>query len=164
MGKQAKKKLKTETQVSGQKHHNKATRFMNTKKKGVLWAIRQVPIRNKRGQVQKDEEGNVKTREHKVYVPPRTGWDYWDKSKNDAEKAQEPFDALHLDWRQEIMEFAADNSAKIARIDQGDGVFLYQVYRDEPVGEDGKPGGRTVFFEVESTKSLTLERDRSRRK
>jgi hypothetical protein len=158
VGKQAKKKQKTGNE--NQKTHNKATRFMNTKKRGALWALRQVPVRNKKGVVQKDEDGNVITQTARVTVPPRTGWDIWDKNKNDPKKAQEPFDALHLDWREEMMEFAADNNARIGKIDQGNGVFLYQVYRDEP----GPLGKRIVFFEVESSKKFTLEKQRRVRK
>lgn len=155
MGKQAKKKQKTDAQASGQKRHNKATRFMNTKKRGVLWSIRQVAVRDKKGSVVKDDDGNVETREHKIYVPPRTGWDFWDKNKNDADKAVEPYDALHLDWRQEIMEFAADNNARIGTINKADGMFLTRVYKGDNVYQP-----KELFFEVESSKPFVIERER----
>lgn len=156
MGKQAKKKQKTETQAKTQKNHNSNTRGVNTKKRGPLWSIRQVPIRDKKGAVQKDKDGNVLTTEHRIEVPVGARYDMFSKIDKNA---PEPFDSLALDWRQEIMEFAADNNARIARIDVGDGVFLYQVYRDEP-NDSGVGTYRKVFFEIQSDKRLTLEKQR----
>ena len=159
MGKQAKKKQKSETQVQGQQRHNRATRGMNTRRRGTLWAVREVPKRDKKGVVQKDEDGNVLVQTYNVYVPPRVGWDIWDKAKNDPKKALEPFDSLHLDWREEMMEFAADNNARIGKIDLGEGVFLYRVFRGSNVLKPDE-----VFFEVQSSKKFTLERERKRKR
>lgn len=156
MGKQAKKKQKTEAQLKGQKRHNAGTRGVNTKKLGALWAIRQVPLRNKKGEVKKDDEGNVLTREVEVRVPVDAGYDMFAKYDKNS---PEPFDSCTLDWRQEVMEFCADNGARVAKIDKGDGVFAYRVYRDEP-NPKGKGMIRNVLFEIESTKRFTLEKER----
>jgi len=156
MGKQAKKKVKTGS--VNQQVHNKATRGINTHRRGVLWAIREVPIKEK-GVLKKDKDGNAITRKVEIFVPPNVGWDIWDQAKNDPKKAQEPFDSLHLDWRAEMMEFAVDNDAKIGKTDLGDGTFLYRVYKEDK--NSLRPD--TVFFEVQSSKKFTLEREHRKR-
>ena len=149
MGKQAKKKQKDAS--SNQKTHNRSTRGINTKRKGVLWAIRRRKVKNKDG-----EEKEVK---EKVFIEPNTFYDPFDKNKNDRRKAVEPFDSLHLDWREEIMEYAADNNARIGKLDLGDGEFLYRVYQGESVQ---KPD--TVFFEIQSKRKFVDIRGAKRRK
>ena len=139
MGKQAKKKVKTSD--GNQKTHNKATRGINTRRRGATWAIRRYKA--------KDSEGNEVERNHIVTVPVNTLWDPWDPNKNDSRKAQEPYDALHLDWRHEMMEYAADNNARIGKLDLGDGVFLYRVFQGENVGKPDK-----VFFELQSKRKF----------
>lgn len=152
MGKQAKKKQKTEAQVKGQKRHNSATRGINTKKRGPTWSIRQVAIRNKKGVVQKDEHGKVLTEEVHIQVPIGVGFDMFGKYD---ENSPEPFDALALDWRQEIMEYAADIGAKVGKIDKGNGIGLYRVYRGDNIYQPDE-----LYLEVESPKRFTLEKRR----
>lgn len=150
MGKQAKKKQKSEAQAAGQKTHNRATRGINTKRKGALWARRFVKS--------KDEEGNEVELPYDIFVPPRTMWDPWDRSRNDERRTDEPFDSLHLDWREEMMHYAAEINAHIGRLPLGDGVFLYRVYYGNNPREP-----KEVLFEVESSRSFTLERSPRRK-
>lgn len=150
MGKQAKKKEKSEAQAQRQKRHNKATRGMNTKKRGVLWATRQRKV--------KDEEGNEVIQNYGVYVPPGVGYDPFDKQKNDPSAAQEPFDALHLDWREQAMYYMAEENARVDKTDLGDGVFLYRFYRESP------GGNKEVLFEVQSSKKFVFEPKKRRPK
>lgn len=149
MGKQAKKKVKSGE--TNQKTHNKGTRGINTKRKGVLWSIRRRKVKNKDG-----EETEVR---ENIFVPPNTLYDPFDKNKNDRRKAIEPFDSLHLDWREEMMEFAADNNARIGKLDLGGGEFLYRIYQGESVE---KPD--LVFFEVQSKRKFVDVRGVKRRK
>lgn len=151
MGKQAKKKDKNDAQAAKQKRHNVKTKGMNTSKRGAVWATRSYKAR--------DEEGNEVTRKYNVYVPARTLWDPWDPNRNDERKVKEPFDALHLDWRKEVMEFAADNNARIGKISIGNGKFLYRVFLGDSVEKPSK-----VFFEIESSRKFVDVRDKKRRR
>jgi len=148
MGKQAKKKVKVGGGV--QKTHNKATRGINTSKRGALWAIRRRLV--------KDKDGNEVEKTERVYVPPHTLYDPWDKNRNDAHRAAEPFNDLHLDWREEMMEYAAEKSAKIGSIPYGDGMFSHRVFYGKNAAEP-----QELLLEVISSKALTLERPPRRR-
>lgn len=159
MGKQAKKKEKTEAQAAKQRRHNRATRGINTTKRGVVWARRSFKS--------KDKDGKEIIDEYEVIIPPRTYWDPWDKNKNDKGRAQEPFDALHLDWREEMVHYIADANAikekteekmRIGKIDLGDGEYLYRVYKGDNID---KP--KEVLFEIQSRRKLILERHSQRR-
>jgi len=150
MGKQAKKK-KPDAQSNNQKKHNRSTRGINTKRSGAVWAIRRYKA--------KDKDGEEVERKHYVTIPVGTLWDPFDLNKNDKRKAVEPFDALHLDWREEMMEYAADNNARIGKIELGDGEFLYRVYQGENVGKPDR-----VFFELQSTRKFVDVRDVKKRK
>jgi hypothetical protein len=148
MGKQAKKKAV----VGGatQKTHNRATRGVNTRKRGALWAIRQRKV--------KDKDGNESYKEERVYVPPRTLFDPWDKNRNDPRKAQEPFDDLSLDWREELMHYAGEREAKIGSVSLGDGMFSHRVFYGKNAAEPTQ-----LLLEVFSSKQLTLEKPPRRR-
>jgi hypothetical protein len=155
MGKQAKKKVKSDAQMSKQKRHNRATRGMNTKKRGAVWAIRRYKAK------EKNEDGEMVEveRSYEVTIPPGTLWDPWDPNKNDPRKATEPYDALHLDWREEMMEYAADNNARIGKISLGNGEFLYRVFQGESVEKPDK-----TFFEMQSARKFVNVRDNKRRR
>lgn len=151
MGKQAKKKQKSEAQSGNQKNHNRATRGINSKRRGAVWSIKRYKA--------KDEDGKEVERKHYVTIPVGTLWDPWDPNKNDRRKATEPFDSLHLDWREQMMEYAADNNARVGQIELGDGRFLYRVYQGENVGKPDK-----VFFELQSARKFVNVRDTKKRK
>ena len=159
MGKQAKKKQKSDAQNANQQHHNRATRGINTRKRGSVWAIRKYKLKDKEGKVVKDKEGKDVERSLEVMVPPRTLYDPWDQNKNDPRKAAEPFDSLHLDWREEMMHYAADNNARIGRIVLDNGEFLYRVFQGENVDEPDK-----VFFEMQSARKFVDVRSKKRRR
>jgi hypothetical protein len=148
MGKQAKKKQKPAGTV--QKNHNRATRGINTKKRGALWSIRRRTV--------KDKDGNEVEKVERVHVPPRTLFDPWDKNRNDPKRAQEPFDDLALDWREELMHYAGERGAKIGTVSLGDGMFSHRVFYGKNAAEP-----RELLLEVFSSKQLTLEKPPRRR-
>lgn len=150
MGKQAKKKEKSEAQLKGQKKHNRNTKGINTKKQGSLWAIRHF----------KDDDGKLQT--YEVRVPHDTKWDPWDKSRY-SPRAPEPFDSFQLDWREELTHYANEHEAKIGSVELPDGYYAHRVY----FGESAE-NPEVVLVEVQSSKKLLIEkrgpRRRSRRK
>ena len=160
MGKQAKKKQKGEEQAANQQRHNRATRGINTRRRGATWAKRQRKT--------KDKEGNEVIETYRIEVPPRTYWDPWDQNKNDRKKAVEPFDALHLDWRHEMMEYVAEKNetrrqgekkVRIGKLELGNGVFLYRVFKGENVTEPDE-----VLFELQSTRKFVDVREKKGRR
>jgi len=159
MGKQAKKKEKNESQVTQQRRHNPATRGVNTFKKGVVWALREI---------KKGDEVEV----YEVVVPRDTGFNPHDKNRGayraafvrngkmeiawkTNKNAHEPFDSMALDWREEMMHYAVDNNARIGRKNLPNGKFLYRVFQG---GSIDKPD--ILFFEIESASKLILKKGR----
>lgn len=152
MGKQAKKKQKTEAQAAKQKVHNRATRGINTRKRGALWAKRRFKT--------KDAEGNEVERTYNIYVPPGTMWDPFNPNKMDPKRnPPEPFDALHLDWAEELTHYAMDMEAKIGRLAVGEGMFLYRVYKGENIDEPDE-----VLLEVQSPRKFVHFKGKQKKK
>lgn len=153
MGKQAKKKEKTETQASNQKRHNRNTKGINTKNQGSLWSIR---LRKTK------EDGKEVIKTYEVRVPPHTLFNPDDRMRT-ADNAPEPFDSFQLDWREELVHYAADNEAKLGSITLDNGSYLHRVYVGDNVENPDK-----ILIELQSSKKLILEkkgpRRRSRRK
>jgi hypothetical protein len=149
MGKQAKKKQKTDAQASKQRRHNRNTRGINTKKKGALWAIRSFKTK---------EDGVEVTKTYEVRVPPGTLYNPFDRGRY-SEHAQEPFDALQLEWREELMHYAAENDAKIGSIDLGNGQYLHRVYYGDTVKNPD-----SVLLEIQSARKFLVEKRGPRRR
>ena len=147
MGKQAKKKEKVGN--SNQRKHNSNTKGCNTNKRGALWAVREY----------KNKAGEVKV-EH-VFVPHNPQYDPWDKDRS-RDRAQEPFDSLYLDWRQELMEYAADNNARIAKKTLPEG-YLYEVVVPAPRTKRN-PDGIQVLLSIESTQKFVVGGGKGQRK
>lgn len=143
MGKQA--KPKPASAKGTQKKHNQKTRWMNTKKKGTIWESYTVRY--------KDKEGNEQEYTKDVIIPPKTQYDMFDVQNMDPDRAQSPFDSMHLDWVEEIMQYAADYNAKIGKINLPNGTYLYRVYIG---GNVNVP--KWKLLEVESSRLLTLAR------
>lgn len=150
MGKQAKKKEKSDVQSNNQRRHNSSTRGINGKKRGPLWAIRSFKTKN--------EDGKEVTETYEVRVPYRARWNPFDKSRF-LPGAQEPFDALQLDWRVEINHFMANKNARIGSITLEDGTYLHRVYKGDSVQNPDE-----ILLEVQSASKLVRGRKRSRRK
>ena len=154
MGKQAKKKQKTDAQKNQQKHHNPNTRGINTKKQGALWA--------RRSYKEKNEEGIEVTKTYDVRVPVGTLYNPFDKGRY-SDHAPEPFDALQLDWREELMHYAAEVDAKIGSVDLGNGQYSHRVYYGESVDSPDE-----ILVEIQSSQKFVKDkkgpRRRSRRK
>lgn len=152
MGKQAKKKEKTEG--VRQKRHNPNTRG-TVKNAGPIWAVREFKYR---------ENGEEFTDIREVRVPPNTQWDPFNKQKFSRD-AEEPFDSLRLDWREELMHYVAsfetsgEEKVKVGSITLDEGGYLHRVYIGDNVEEPEK-----ILFEIRSNKKLRLEKRQRRRK
>lgn len=151
MGGQTKKKDEA-LKGTNQRKHRRATRGVNTKKKPILWERISYEKQN--------EDGTVKERgTYNVTVPPNTMWNPHDKHRNNPKEAEAPFDALHLDWREEMMYHAAETGAKIATEQLPNGRYLYTVYEEETVEIDGVKNIRHKdLYSVESAKKLMLNK------
>lgn len=147
MGKQAKKK---DPKLKGtQKKHNPSTRGVNTTRQGPLWAVRQYKS--------KDDEGNTVIKSREVRVPVNTVWNPELMSKKAIEQGlPEPFDALHLDWanemREHVSELNADEGvrAKVERTNLPNGRYNYAVVRKFDTGDE------EVLYSIESDQNLNF--------
>lgn len=155
MSKQVKSKEKSEEQINAGRRHNRTTRGINTRRRGSVWAKRSLKV--------VDKDGNEVEKLYEVKVPHDTLYDPWDKNRNDKKRAQEPFDALHLDWRKEMMEYVADNEARIATTKLSNGEFLYEVVVPAPKTKKNLEGIK-VLFSVQSGKKFVADRKPRRRK
>lgn len=150
MGKQAKKKNKTAAQTESQKRHNKATRGINTKKQGALWALR--PFKTK------DEDGKEITAVEEIRVPPGTQWNPFDSTRY-SEYAPEPFDALQLNWVEELNHYAIENEAKLDTVNLANGNFLHRVVKESKNPDEPDE----ILMSVESPRKLMINRGPRRR-
>lgn len=127
MGKQAKKK---DPKLKGdkQRRHNRGTKGNNSRKRGPLWCIRQYKT--------KDEDDKEVTKVTEIRVPLGVGWnpDLLTKKFREA-GLPEPYDALHLDWADEMREYVLELNdqdgvrAKIERTNLDNGRYNYEVIR-----------------------------------
>ena len=101
----------------------------------------------------KDKKGNEERYIKEVRIPPGLQWDPFDKTRWD--KADEPFAALQLDWKKELMHYAADYDARIGKIDMPDGSFAYRVFYGDTVHNP-----EVLFLEVFSNQKLLMEKGR----
>lgn len=172
MGKQAKKKQKTEAQAKAQKRHNRGTRGINTKRRPCVWDTRQ--------EIYKDSDGNEKERTVKVTYPPYLQWDWsriYDavvddegrtrlmRRKPDKQKPlPSPLDTLLEDtWETDLNDYAERHKAKVERTPIGDGIFRYEVWRNEINKRTNKPE-RKVILAVDSPRSkATLVKKKKRK-
>tara|TARA_Y100000593_G_C4217096_1_gene289806 strand:- start:192 stop:650 length:459 start_codon:yes stop_codon:yes gene_type:complete len=141
----------TVVKKENQKRHNRYTRGINTFRKGALWSIRLSKS--------KDKDGKEKEVVEKIRVPVNTAWDPWDKNRVEKQRAQEPFDSLHLDWRAEFVDYAKSEHARIGSVNIGGGEYLHRIFYGENVKNPD-----TILLEVRSNKGLTVERRRKRGK
>lgn len=147
MGKQAKKdsKLKGE-----QRKHNRATKGNNTHKRGPLWSIRQYKT--------KDKDGKEVTKVAEVRVPLGIGWNPELLGKKAREQGlPEPYDALHLDWSDEMREYVLELNdqdgvrVKITRTNLDNGRYNYEIIR-----KDNDNGKEEVLWSIESHQNLNF--------
>lgn len=166
MGKQAKKKIKSEAQANTQKRHNRATRGCNTKRRPCVWETRQ--------EVYKDEDGNEKTRTIKITYPNNLLWD-WSRIydavvDNDGvtklmrrkpakqKPLPAPLDTLLDDaWEDDLKAYAEEQESAVDRTILGDGRFRYEVWREESSKWTGKPE-RRVILSVDSSRSVHVKK------
>jgi hypothetical protein len=165
MGKQAKKKAKSETQAAKQNHHNRATRGINTTRKQIVWDTKQ--------EVYKDKDGKEKVRTVDIAYPPNLQWDWsriYDVVNNDEgvavlmrrkpEKQKPlpaPLDTLLEDtWELELAEYASENDAKVERTPLGDGRIRHDVWRNEIDPRTLKEKRRKVIFSITSSRKVRI--------
>ncbi len=155
MGKQAKKKNKSEAEIAKQRRHNRSTKGVNTRKQGSLWALRQHKVKN-------DENKDVIEIEQ-IRVPYDAMWNPFDSTRY-GEYAQEPFDSLSLNWVEEIQHYAIENEAKLDTVTLANGKYLHKVIKQN---KDSKVADE-VLFQIETSSRLLNNnrgpRRRSRRK
>jgi hypothetical protein len=148
MGKQAKKK-DPKLKADKQRRHNRGTKGNNSRKRGPLWSIRQYKT--------KDEDGKEVTKVAEVRVPLGVGWNPELLGKKVREQGlPEPYDALHLDWADEMREYVHELSdqegvrAKVTRTNLDNGRYNYEVIRK--VGNDDEE----VLWSIESHQNLNF--------
>tara|TARA_R100001244_G_scaffold128115_1_gene98972 strand:- start:881 stop:1420 length:540 start_codon:yes stop_codon:yes gene_type:complete len=141
MGKQAKKKQKSDVVGQSQKTHNRATRGVNTSRRLCVWGYEERVTG-------KDAEGNALTKKVKITYPQNTMWDWtriYDavpgndgvlrlmRRKSEKQKPlQAPFDRLLDDTLDDdIRGYAEDHSAGVERTSIGDGRFQSEVFMEE---------------------------------
>lgn len=148
MGKQAKKK---DPKLKGnkQRRHNAGTKGNNTRKRGPLWCIRQYKV--------KDKEGKEVTKVTEVRVPFGVGWNPELIGKKAREQGlPEPYDALHLDWSDEMREYVLELNdqegirAKVKRTNLDNGRYNYEVIRKIDNGNE------EILWSIESHQNLNF--------
>lgn len=157
MGKQAKKKQKSDTQAAEQKIHNRATRFSNTKNRQIIWDKKK----------RKKENGLEDT--YLVTYPPNTQWD-WSKiydaapdqdgtmrlvrKKSDKQPPlYEPYDMLLEDWEDGIRGYAEQYvNAKIEREQLSNGRFIYTVF--QKVKDNKNKEVKLTLLTIESPRNI----------
>lgn len=148
MGKQAKKK---DSKLKGEKQrrHNSNTKGNNSRKRGPLWSLRQHKT--------KDKDGKEVIKIVEIRVPPGVGWDAELLTKEVREKGlPEPYDALHLDWVDEMREYVLELSDKdgirvrIKRTNLDNGRYNYEVIRKDDNSKE------EVLWSIESHQNLNF--------
>lgn len=129
---------------TGKRTHNAKTRWSNTKRTDTLWAIRQRVVQDKKS-------GDSSIVEENVYVPYDT---HWDPDLLDRKNLPEPFDALKLDWMEELAHWITDNKYSLSRKQTGTGAHQYIV-----TDSDGKH-----MLTVESERVIMMEHRPHRRR
>jgi len=172
MGKQAKKKQKSEAQIKGQKRHNKANRGINTKRRPILWETRE--------RVKKDKDGNEVIEQFDVTYPPNILWDWsriYDAVTDDEgitrlvrrkpEKQKPlpaPLDTLLDDtWEEDLQAYADDHNAGVSKTPVGGGRFTHEVWREEYSPITGK-NERRVLLTVAGARSTKVPTTKKRKK
>lgn len=130
---------------NNQRRHNKTTKGSNTKKMGALWAIRHLNVKSK--------DGDSKVVKREVRVPPTAMFDPELLSKKEL---HEPFDAIKLDWANELASYLAEHPTyKLYKGQLDSGQFEYKI-RNE--------GGDLVFSVISSRNAFLDARPRRRRR
>lgn len=149
MGKQAKKK-DPKLKSGEQRKHNRSTKGNNTRKRGPLWSLRQYKHKHK-------ETGKESIKTAEIRVPLGVGWNPELLGKKAREHGlPEPFDALHLDWADEMREYATELndqegiSAKVRRINLPDGWYNYEVVRKVFDGDE------EILWSIKSKQNLNF--------
>lgn len=115
MGKQ--QKPKPVSQSGKRRIHNKATKGNNTRKRGATWErLFVIKTDKKTGE---ETEVSFETR-----VPYGT---LYDPSLDSAKYLNSPFDAIQLDWVDELAHYAARINGKIIRDVVPNGMFEYKL-------------------------------------
>jgi len=140
-------KKKEENCKDDQHKHNRNTRGINTKRQGVLWARR------------KFIDENNKVQKYEIRVPVGSQWDEERLSKKARENGlPEPFDALHLEWADELREYAEDINGVVERETLSSGRYNYALIIKDAAGDD------EIVFEIESSQNLNFGRPKKFKK
>ena len=148
MGKQAKKQ---DSKPKGnQRKHNRSTKGNNSRKRGPLWSLRQYKHKDK-------ETGKESIKTQEIRVPLGVGWNPELLGKKAREHGlPEPFDALHLDWADEMRDYVSELNdqegirAKVKRTNLSDGRYNYEVLRKIDNGDE------ETLWSIESHQNLNF--------
>jgi len=168
MGKQAKKKQKTDGQGKTQKNHNRATRGVNTKRRACVWETRQENC--------KDKDGNPAVKTVKVTYPNNTQWDWtllYDavpdeegvtrlmRRKPEKQKPlPAPFNELLNDnWDEDLAQYAEEQHAGIDKSSIGGGRFRFEVFREEYDRQTGK-NRKKVLLTMDSPRNTYVPKSK----
>lgn len=128
-----------------QKNHNKATKGVNSRKRGPLWAVRRAIVRNKKTGEEREVSYQIRVPHNTLYNPELVG----------RKNLPEPFDALKLDWVDELAHYLANSSYKLYRETIDEGLFEYRVRNEE---------GDLIFSLISSRNAFIENKPRRRRK
>jgi len=132
-------KKKDQKSKGDQQSHCRATRGINTSRRGPVWAKRQY----------KKADGTTGIQE--IQVPPGSQWNPERMSKKSRENGlPEPFDALHLEWDDELREYADEVNGKVERTNLPGDRYNYALIVKDEAGDD------KVLFEIESSQNLNF--------
>ena len=137
MAKAAKKK--DEGLKGTQKKHNKATRWSRSRRRGAVWARRDAIDQN-------DEKYT-----YEVLVPWNQGWDFT-MAYRKGHELKEPFDALSLDWPEQLAYYSAEMGAKIKGRELDNGGWEYIVH-----------SGGTILLTIQSAEKKNFRPKRRKR-
>ena len=126
------------------RNHNTQTRWNNSRHKGSIWSYR---TKVKDG---KDVVVGIKVPHDTLYDPDLAGYE-GDNKWNPRNNMQEPWDALALNWIEELIHWVVNNGYKLERQQTSRGSFLYQAIDNDKVVLSVE-SEHNVLFEPQSPK------------
>ena len=147
----SKQKAKDSKTNNNQKKHNSSTKGINTSRRGPLWSIRKALLKNRK-------TGETKEINVEVRVPPNT---LYDPELGRNKNLPEPFDAIKLDWAEEVAGYLLDGY-KLEKKPLEDGRFEYRVKGSIETGGGIKE--YTVFTIVSKRNAFMESRPRRKRR
>lgn len=128
------------------RNHNAQTRWNNSRHKGATWAFR--TRENKSGE---EETVAIQVPYDTLYDPDLAGYE-GDNSWSPRRNMPEPFDALSLNWIEELVHWVLNNNLKLERQQTSRGSFLYTAVDNSGNVALTVESSHNVLFEPQSPK------------